>query len=93
MVGKCDLHGGEEHGRVVGLERGHDGADLGALDPLTSNQSNEESPAELLLSRLIPIFKNKGSAADANNYRGIALMSLCAKLRNKMLLQLLLLLL
>ena len=49
--------------------------------------SNEESPAEMLLSRLIPIFKNKGSAADANNYRGIALMSLCAKLRNKMLLQ------
>jgi hypothetical protein len=49
--------------------------------------SNEEFPAEMLLSRLIPIFKNKGSAADANNYRGIALMSLCAKLRNKMLLQ------
>ena len=45
-----------------------------------------DAPDELLLARLIAIFKNKGSATDANNYRGIALMSLCAKLRNKMLL-------
>ena len=45
-----------------------------------------DAPEELLLARLIAIFKNKGSATDANNYRGIALMSLCAKLRNKMLL-------
>ena len=30
---------------------------------------------------------SRTKAADANNYRGIALMSLCAKLRNKMLLQ------
>ena len=44
------------------------------------------APDELLLARLIAIFKNKSSATDANNYRGITLMSLCAKLRNKMLL-------
>ena len=58
------------------------------LLPILNNidTAEGEAPDELLLARLIAIFKNKGSAADANNYRGIALMSLCAKLRNKMLL-------
>ena len=58
------------------------------LLPILNNidTAEGEAPDELLLARLIAIFKKKGSAADANNYRGIALMSLCAKLRNKMLL-------
>ena len=52
----------------------------------TFGTTEEAAPYELLLASLIAIFKNKGSAADVNNYRGIALNSLSAKLRNKMLL-------
>ena len=43
-------------------------------------------PSEWLVSILVPVFK-KGSAADCNNYRGIALMSLVAKVYNRLLLQ------
>ena len=45
----------------------------------------KEVPTEWLISVLIPIYK-KGSASDPGNYRGIALMSACAKLYNRMLL-------
>ena len=41
-------------------------------------------PSEWLTSVLVPILK-KGSASDCNNYRGIALMSVAAKLYNKIL--------
>ena len=56
------------------------------LPIINSFNTEEEAPHELLLARLVAIFKNKGSAKDANNYRGIALMSLVSKLFNKMLL-------
>ena len=42
-------------------------------------------PSEWLISVLVPIYK-KGSASDPGNYRGIALMSACAKLYNRLLL-------
>ena len=43
-------------------------------------------PQEWLISLLIPVFK-KGDSTDPNNYRGIALMCVCAKLYNRMLLE------
>ena len=42
-------------------------------------------PLEWLMSVLIPVFK-KGDSTAPNNYRGIALMCVCAKLYNKLLL-------
>ena len=42
------------------------------------------APIEWLESILVPVFK-KGSAADCNNYRGIALIRLVAKLFNRIL--------
>jgi hypothetical protein len=44
-------------------------------------------PSEWLVSVLVPIYKNKGSSSDPNNYRGIALMSIVAKLFNRLLLE------
>jgi hypothetical protein len=41
--------------------------------------------AERLISILIPVHK-KGSVSDTNNYRGLALMSVNAKLHNRILL-------
>jgi hypothetical protein len=52
----------------------------------TFDTTEEIAPNELMLACLLAIFKNKGSAADFNNHRGIALNSLSAKLHNKMLL-------
>jgi len=46
---------------------------------------NGKPPSEWLISLLIPIHK-KGDKSDCNNYRGIALMSIAAKVFNKMLL-------
>ena len=43
-------------------------------------------PLEWLISLLIPVFK-KGDSSDPNNYRGIALMCVCAKLYNRLLLE------
>ena len=45
----------------------------------------KEVPDEWLQSVLIPIFK-KGNPNNCANYRGIALMAVCAKLFNRMLL-------
>ena len=45
---------------------------------------SKKVPLEWLISVLVPIYK-KGSASDCSNYRGIALMSLIAKLFNKLL--------
>ena len=45
----------------------------------------KEVPEEWLMSVLIPIYKN-GCSSDPGNYRGIALMSACAKRFNWMLL-------
>ena len=44
--------------------------------------SNKEAPAKMLLSQLIPIFENKGSASDANDYRGITLLIYCEYFAN-----------
>jgi Reverse transcriptase (RNA-dependent DNA polymerase) len=46
---------------------------------------SKRPPAEWLISILIPVLK-KGTASDANNYRGLALMSVTAKLYNRILL-------
>ena len=43
-------------------------------------------PHEWLISLLIPVFK-KGDSSNPNNYRGIALMCVCAKLYNRLLLE------
>jgi hypothetical protein len=43
-------------------------------------------PSEWLVSVLVPVYK-KGSSGDCNNYRGIALMSIVAKLFNRLLLE------
>ena len=53
------------------------------LDVLNFILASKISPGEWLESILVPVFK-KGSAAETNNYRGIALMSLIAKLFNRM---------
>ena len=55
------------------------------LNLLNSAYINNKLPDDWLTSVLIPIHK-KGSKNDCNNYRGIALMSLTAKLFNKLLL-------
>jgi hypothetical protein len=47
---------------------------------------SKTSPPEWLVSVLVPVFK-KGSAGDCNNYRGIALMSIVAKLYNRLILE------
>ena len=43
-------------------------------------------PMEWLISLLIPVYK-KGDSSNPNNYRGIALMCVCAKLYNRLLLE------
>ena len=56
------------------------------LDILNSAYSSKTVPLEWLVSVLIPVFK-KGVSSDPNNYRGIALMCVCAKLYNRLLLE------
>ena len=55
------------------------------LQIINKTYETKEVPEEWLMSVLIPIYK-KGCASDPGNYRGIALMSACAKLYNRMLL-------
>ena len=55
------------------------------LEIINRTYAEKSVPTEWLLSVLIPIYK-KGSASDPGNYRGIALMSACAKLYNRLLL-------
>ena len=54
------------------------------LDILNHTWITKQPPSEWLTSVLVPVLK-KGGASDCNNYRGIALMSVAAKLYNKML--------
>ncbi len=55
-----------------------------ALEPLTALINKclrENSPPEALkLAKLVPLFKAKGSEADPNNYRALAVMHPLAKL-------------
>jgi hypothetical protein len=55
------------------------------LDIINQAYVSKKVPLEWLMSVLIPVFK-KGDSTDPNNYRGIALMCVCAKLYNKLLL-------
>ena len=55
------------------------------LEIINKTYKAKEVAAEWLISVLIPIYK-KGGASDPGNYRGIALMSACAKLYDRMLL-------
>ena len=55
------------------------------LEIINRTYEAKSVPTEWLLSVLIPIYK-KGDAGDPGNYRGIALMSACAKLYNRLLL-------
>jgi hypothetical protein len=62
---------------------------LEELHPLFLNVLNEilvskHVPSDWLTSVLVPVYKN-GIASDCSNYRGIALMSIVAKLFNKLL--------
>jgi hypothetical protein len=52
------------------------------LDIINQAYVSKKVPLEWLMSVLIPVFK-KGDSTDPNNYRGIALMCVCAKLYNK----------
>ena len=56
------------------------------LDIMNQAYATKTVPAEWSISLLIPVFK-KGDSSDPNNYRGIALMSVCAKLYNRLLLE------
>ena len=55
------------------------------LEVINRTYGARSVPTEWLISVLIPIYK-KGSASDPGNYRSIALMSACAKLYNRMIL-------
>ena len=55
------------------------------LDIINQVYVSKKGPLEWLMSVLIPVFK-KGDSTDPNNYTGIALMCVCAKLYNKLLL-------
>ena len=56
------------------------------LDIINQAYVSKTVPLEWLISLLIPVFK-KGDSSDPNNYRGIALMCVCAKLYNRLLLE------
>ena len=55
------------------------------LNLLNEIYLSKKPPAEWLVSILVPVHK-KGSVSDTNNYRGLALMSVTAKLYNRILL-------
>ena len=64
---------------------------LSEFHPLLLNIINQAYvtktvPAEWHISLLMPVFK-KGDSSNPNNYRGIALMCVCAKLYNRLLLE------
>ena len=56
----------------------------GALGPLTDliNKCTIQQcpPAHLTVTKLVALYKNKGSVLDCNNYRGLAIMQLLNKL-------------
>ena len=56
------------------------------LEILNAIYVNRSVPEEWLTAVLIPVHK-KGSTSDPNNYRGIALMSVAAKVFNRLLLE------
>jgi Reverse transcriptase (RNA-dependent DNA polymerase) len=55
------------------------------LNILNNIYQSKKPPAEWLISILVPVHK-KGSVSDTNNHRGLALMSVTAKLYNRILL-------
>ena len=56
------------------------------LNIINQSYVTKSVPLEWLISILIPVFK-KGDSSNPNNYRGIALMVVCAKLYNILLLE------
>jgi hypothetical protein len=56
------------------------------LNIINQSYVTKSVPSEWLISILIPVFK-KGDSSNPNNYRGIALMCVCAKLYNRLLLE------
>jgi hypothetical protein len=56
------------------------------LNIINQSYVTKSVPLEWLISILIPVFK-KGDSSNPNNYRGIALMCVCAKLYNRLLLE------
>ena len=56
------------------------------LNIINQSYMTKAIPMEWLISLIIPVFK-KGDSSKPTNYRGIALMCVCAKLYNRLLLE------
>ena len=58
-----------------------------SVDQLTETMNivmHDGVPITWKISRLVPIYKGKGSILECNNYRGITLMSLTMKLAERL---------